>query len=80
MLKVMLFPLLDLLAYIKLPFMERIENLFYGFFLFTTIITLVLYFWATGESTQRVFPKIKINVHYFFIILLPCSYPTFQPY
>ncbi|WP_456290325.1 spore germination protein [Paenibacillus sp. AK002] len=70
MLKVMLFPLLDLLAYIKLPFIERIENLFYGFFLFTTLITLVLYFWAAGESTQRVFPKIKINVHYFFIILV----------
>ncbi|GIP00532.1 germination protein GerHB [Paenibacillus lautus] len=69
MLKVMLFPLLDLLAYIKLPFIERIENLFYGFFLFTTLITLVLYFWAAGESTQRVFPKIKLNVHYFFIIL-----------
>ncbi|AYB44512.1 GerAB/ArcD/ProY family transporter [Paenibacillus lautus] len=70
MLKVMLFPLLDLLAYIKLPFIERIENLFYGFFLFTTLITLVLYFWAAGESTQRVFPKIKINAHYFFIILV----------
>ncbi|MFE0555019.1 GerAB/ArcD/ProY family transporter [Paenibacillus sp. NPDC058910] len=70
MLKVMLFPLLDLLAYIKLPFIERVENLFYGFFLFTTLITLVLYFWAAGESTQRVFPKIKLNVHYFFIILV----------
>lgn len=70
MLKVMLFPLLDLLAYIKLPFIERIENLFYGFFLFTTLITLVLYFWAAGESTQRVFPKIKVNVQYFFIILV----------
>lgn len=70
MLKVMLFPLLDLLAYIKLPFIERIENLFYGFFLFTTLITLVLYFWAAGESTQRVFPRIKVNVQYFFIILL----------
>lgn len=70
MLKVMLFPLLDLLAYIKLPFIERIENLFYGFFLFTTLITLVLYFWAAGESTQRVFPRIKVNVQYFFIILV----------
>jgi len=70
LLKQMLFPLLDLLAYIKLPFIERIENLFYGFFLFTTIITLVMYFWAAGESTRRVFPRIKINVHYFFITLI----------
>lgn len=69
MLKVMMFPSLDLLAYIKLPFIERIENLFYGFFLFTTLITLVLYFWAAGENTQRIFPKIKMNVQYFFIVL-----------
>lgn len=70
MLKVMMFPSLDLLAYIKLPFMERIENLFYGFFLFTTLITLVLYYWAAGESTRRIFPKIKLNVQYFVIILV----------
>src|SRR5690606_13562818 len=31
-LKMSLFPVLDLLAIIKFPFMERIENLFYGFF------------------------------------------------
>ncbi|MFE0396161.1 MULTISPECIES: spore germination protein [Paenibacillus] len=70
LLKQMLFPLLDLLAYIKLPFIERIENLFYGFFLFTTIITLVMYFWAAGESTRRVFPRVKIKVHYFCITLV----------
>lgn len=70
LLKQMLFPLLDLLAYIKLPFIERIENLFYGFFLFTTVITLVMYFWAAGESTRRVFPRVKINVHYFCITLV----------
>lgn len=73
MLKVMMFPTLDLLAYIKFPFVERIENLFYGFFLFTTLLTLVLYFWAAGESTQRIFPKVKINVQYFFIVLVALS-------
>ncbi|MUG67637.1 spore gernimation protein [Paenibacillus sp. 7541] len=71
LLKKMLFPLLDLLAYIKLPFIERVENLFYGFFLFTTLITLVMYYWAAGESTLRIFPKLKSSVHYFVIIL--CS-------
>lgn len=33
-LKRLLYPVLDLLAYIQLPFIERLENLLYGFFSF----------------------------------------------
>lgn len=68
-LKEMKFPLLDLLGYIRLPFVERVENLFYGFFLFTTLVTLVMYYWAAGESMLRIFPALKSSVHYFVIIL-----------
>ncbi|GAA4837641.1 GerAB/ArcD/ProY family transporter [Paenibacillus vulneris] len=67
-LKVMLFPVLDILAYIKFPFVERIENLFYGFFLFTVMITTVMYTWSANEVGIRLIPKMKENVMGFLII------------
>lgn len=56
-LKMLMFPLLDMLAYIRLPFIERLENLLYGFILFTTVITVVMYWWAALEVSLRLFPK-----------------------
>ncbi|KIL39821.1 spore gernimation protein [Gordoniibacillus kamchatkensis] len=69
-LKEMLFPVLDLLAYIKLPFIERIENLLYGFFLFTILITAVMYVWSAKEVSRRMFPRIKGGVLGFIILTL----------
>lgn len=58
-----LLPLLDLMAYIKLPFVERVENLLYGVFLFAMIATLVMYMWSASEASERVFrqstPKVR---------------------
>lgn len=56
-LKKMKYPLIDLLAYIKFPFVERIENLFFGFFLFTTLVTIAMYIWAAKEALHRVIPR-----------------------
>lgn len=58
----MLFPLLDLLAYIKLPFIERIENLLFTFFYLKVLITMVFYTWAAQHSISRIFKKTKANV------------------
>ncbi|MFC5451581.1 GerAB/ArcD/ProY family transporter [Paenibacillus aestuarii] len=55
------YPLLDLLSYIKLPFIERLENLLYGFFLFSMLITIVMYCWSAIETLQRILPKVKPN-------------------
>lgn len=58
-LKVMLFPLLDLMAYIVFPFVERLENFFYGIFLFSIIVTATMYLWSATEAGKRLFPRMK---------------------
>lgn len=55
------FPLIDALAYIKLPFIERIESLLFVLFLFSIIITSVMYEWAALVTLQRLFPRLKTN-------------------
>ncbi|WP_139999871.1 GerAB/ArcD/ProY family transporter [Paenibacillus paridis] len=62
-------PVIDLLAYIELPFVERLENLFYTFVLFSTIITFVMYVWAANESLQRVIPKVPVKWSAVFLIV-----------
>ncbi|NQX45246.1 GerAB/ArcD/ProY family transporter [Paenibacillus tritici] len=61
-LKKLLYPLLDLLAFIQLPFVERLENLLYGFFLFLILVTVVMYWWAAAESVQRILPRANISI------------------
>ncbi|MGG4553822.1 GerAB/ArcD/ProY family transporter [Paenibacillus humicus] len=46
------FPILNILAYVQLPFVQGTENLFYGFFLFSILITAGMYLWAALETTQ----------------------------
>ena len=62
-------PVIDLLALIQLPFVERIENLLFGFLLYTTLITSVMYFWAAQEAWARVFHCVKPAVLNAFLIL-----------
>ncbi|CAM4313577.1 spore germination protein (amino acid permease) [Paenibacillus endophyticus] len=64
----MMYPLLDLLSYIRLPFIERIENLLFGFFLFTTIVSVVLYSWSAQETFARIVPKANKKVLAFIIL------------
>lgn len=56
-LKNMLFPLLDLMAFVVFPFVERLENLFYGVFLFSILITTAMYLWAAVETGKRIVPR-----------------------
>ncbi|MFC9774698.1 GerAB/ArcD/ProY family transporter [Paenibacillus chitinolyticus] len=53
------FPLLDLLAYLKFPFMERIQNFLYSVFLISVLVTASMYYWTSKESLSRLVPKIK---------------------
>ena len=64
----MLLPMLDLLAYIKLPFIERIENLLFTFFYLKVLVTVVLYFWAAQQVMTRIFKKTKANAIGFVLI------------
>ncbi|SDN93647.1 spore germination protein (amino acid permease) [Paenibacillus sp. yr247] len=62
------YPLLDLLSYIRFPFIERIENLLFGFFLFTELITIVMYIWSAVETLHRIIPKANTNWLTIFIL------------
>ncbi|GMK40623.1 hypothetical protein PCCS19_36790 [Paenibacillus sp. CCS19] len=53
----MKFPLIDLLAYIRLPFLERIENIFIALYLVSSLITITIYIWAAVETTQSLIPR-----------------------
>lgn len=62
------FPLLDTLAYIRLPFIERLENLLYSFLLLNTLDTSVLYYWSAKEALQRMFKPSKRILISFIIV------------
>ncbi|MGI2293520.1 GerAB/ArcD/ProY family transporter [Paenibacillus sp. GXUN7292] len=55
-LKTLQFPLLSMFAYIQFPFVQGTEILFYGFFMFSIIITSVMYLWAAKETCARIIP------------------------
>ncbi len=69
-LKKLLYPVLDLLAYIQFPFIERLENLLYGFFLFLILITLVMYWWAAQLTVQRMMPKLNMKILLLILIFI----------
>lgn len=60
-LKRLSYPVIDLLAQINFPFVERIETFIFSMFLFTNLISITFYIWAAKETVKRVVPKIKGN-------------------
>lgn len=69
-LKKMPYPLIDMLASIRFPFVERVENLFYGFFIFTTLVASVMYIWAARELILRILPRVSPNLLGFIMIAI----------
>ncbi|MFX3635317.1 MAG: GerAB/ArcD/ProY family transporter [Candidatus Pristimantibacillus sp.] len=55
----MKYPLLEMLSYMRLPFIERIEIFLFGFLLFSIVVTSVMYIWAAMETLRRIIPKAK---------------------
>ncbi|WNR44170.1 GerAB/ArcD/ProY family transporter [Paenibacillus roseipurpureus] len=58
-LKLIMFPCIDLLAYIRFPFIERAENGLFSFLVFRVLITIVMYHWAASLTVQRIFKNKK---------------------
>lgn len=56
------FPMVDLLAFIELPFINRIENLLLPFFLYKNLMTTVMYCWAALIMVKRIAPIFKPKV------------------
>lgn len=64
----MLFPVLDILAYVRLPFIERIENLLFTLFFLKILITTSLYYWGSQQVLIRIFKKTKEKLIVFIVI------------
>ncbi|WP_188998573.1 GerAB/ArcD/ProY family transporter [Paenibacillus nasutitermitis] len=58
-LKSLMYPVINLLSYIELPFINRVENLIYTIFLFANLISIVLYAWAALLCLRRIFPGVR---------------------
>ncbi|MCK9860956.1 GerAB/ArcD/ProY family transporter [Paenibacillus sp. ATY16] len=72
------FPVLEMLAYIRFPFMERMENLLYGFVLFTVLFSILMYEWCALEMLKQIFPRLKANF-LAFIVMLTCFLVAYIP-
>ncbi|MCQ6562627.1 GerAB/ArcD/ProY family transporter [Paenibacillus mendelii] len=57
----LMYPVIDLLSYIELPFINRIENLILTLFLFANLVSLTMFLWAALTALKRLFPKPKKN-------------------
>ncbi|MDR6880378.1 GerAB/ArcD/ProY family transporter [Bacillus sp. 3255] len=50
------YPVLNLLSYVELPFVKRIDDLVYTLILFRVLITSVLYSWSAVETMKWLLP------------------------
>jgi Spore germination protein. len=72
------FPVLEMLAYIRFPFVERMENLLFGFILFTVLFSILMYEWCALEMLKQIFPKLKANF-LAFVLISTCYAIAFIP-
>jgi spore germination protein (amino acid permease) len=68
----MKFPLIDLLAYIRFPFIERVENIFIAMYLITSLMSMTMYIWAATETAQSLIPK--ANKRWIAVVLVCAAY------
>lgn len=51
------YPLISMLDYVKVPFLERVDNLIFSVFFMKVIITVTAYYWAAKEALKQLIPK-----------------------
>lgn len=56
------YPMLDLAAYLEMPFIYRLEVPIFAIFLFSNLISGVMYSFAALSTLERVLPKVKTKV------------------
>lgn len=61
-LKGLQYPLISSLEYIELPFVNRVENLVFTFFLFSNLISAVMFCFAALLTLRRIFPGAREKV------------------
>ncbi len=58
-LKLISFPVLNLIAYVEIELIERIESLVFNLFLMKILITVVMYLWAAKLLLHRGIPSMN---------------------
>ncbi|KMM38998.1 GerAB/ArcD/ProY family transporter [Guptibacillus hwajinpoensis] len=58
-LKITSYPVLNLIAYVEIELIERIESFVFNLFLMKILVTLVLYIWASCLLLERAIPKLS---------------------
>ncbi|MDF0752820.1 GerAB/ArcD/ProY family transporter, partial [Marinobacter sp. 71-i] len=56
--KILQFPLIHTLEYIEMPFINRVENLVFPFFLFSNLVTTVMFAFAARSALGRMLPRV----------------------
>ncbi|WP_280770166.1 GerAB/ArcD/ProY family transporter [Salipaludibacillus daqingensis] len=62
------YPVIQMLDYVKVPFLERIDNLIFSFFLMKVVVTVTAYYWAAKEVLQQIFININESLLIFIIV------------
>lgn len=52
------FPILDMYAYLRFPFIERIQNFLFSLFLFSILHTGGMYYWSSQAVISQVFRRV----------------------
>jgi hypothetical protein len=72
------YPVINLLAYIEMTFINRVENLIITIILYMNLVTSCMFCWAALLALQRIFRNVKPKVMEFIIVLMSlwiASYP-----
>lgn len=56
------FPILDMYAYLRFPFIERIQNFLFSLFLFSILHSGGMYYWSSQEVISQVFRRVNWKV------------------
>lgn len=71
-LKILQFPLLKLLGYIRTPLIEAPETVLVGFFMLSIVLTAVMFGWSAKEAGIRMFPIGGRLMTLLFLLLAYC--------
>ncbi|MBB6669619.1 GerAB/ArcD/ProY family transporter [Cohnella nanjingensis] len=68
-LKVLAYPVIHTLEYIEFPFINRVENLVFPFFLFSNLVSTVLFAFAGLSCLKQMFPQARPKLLELFIVI-----------
>ncbi|WP_339820393.1 GerAB/ArcD/ProY family transporter [Paenibacillus sp. FSL R7-0216] len=67
------FPILDMYAYLRFPFVERIQNFLFSLFMFSIVHTAGMYYWSSQAVMSQIFRRIPWKVIVFLSMVATIS-------